>query len=308
MLKILDTPSSDAILQRIRAQIHRDVDDRTCNEAITGTPHPYNEHAVLNREHAFLNRDDAASVATRYGLALRYSDGQHASICSDEPHVFLNRDDAASVATRYGLAFVGTRKHQPAHNLSLSINKKKNQSCSETSWDSPDQEPNLVPEPVRGQGRLPDEKMRAARTLQGLERDFVFSKEVRLGTYSSRTSSLPPAAIVAMKPMRADPRAEPRYGERIPYIVVHGEPGGQLIDLVVDPLDVLDINSPYTLNDLYYIKKQIIPPLQRVFGLLGVDLNRWFSEMPQPVHPTLAKRFAVCGNAPKGRIYSKFRP
>ncbi|KAF3782319.1 DNA polymerase zeta catalytic subunit, partial [Nymphaea thermarum] len=135
--------------------------------------------------------------------------------------------------------------------------------------------------------------------------DFVFSKEVRLGTYSSRTSSLPPAAIVAMKAMRADPRAEPRYGDRIPYIVVHGEPGARLIDLVVDPLDVLDINSPYTLNDLYYIKKQIIPPLQRAFGLIGMDLNRWFSEMPRPVRPTLAKRFAVCGNAPKGRIYSK---
>ncbi|XP_031485155.1 DNA polymerase zeta catalytic subunit isoform X3 [Nymphaea colorata] len=135
--------------------------------------------------------------------------------------------------------------------------------------------------------------------------DFVLSKEVRLGTYSSRTSSLPPAAIVAMKAMRADPRAEPRYGDRIPYIVVHGEPGARLIDLVVDPLDVLDISSPYTLNDLYYIKKQIIPPLQRVFGLLGVDLNRWFSEMPRPVRPTLAKRFAVCGNVPKGRIYSK---
>ncbi|CAN6469328.1 unnamed protein product [Victoria cruziana] len=135
--------------------------------------------------------------------------------------------------------------------------------------------------------------------------DFVFTKEVRLGTYSSRASSLPPAAIVAMKAMKADPRAEPRYGDRIPYIVVHGEPGARLVDLVVDPLDVLDINSPYTLNDLYYIKKQIMPPLQRVFGLIGVDLNRWFSEMPRPVRPTLAKRFTVHGIASKGRTYSK---
>lgn len=117
--------------------------------------------------------------------------------------------------------------------------------------------------------------------------DFVFSKEVRLGTY--RATSLPPAALVATKSMKADPRAEPRYGERIPYVVIHGEPGARLVDLVVDPLDLLDINSPYRLNDLYYINKQIIPALQRVFGLLGADLNRWFLEMPRPVRPTLSK-------------------
>ncbi|KAJ4968098.1 hypothetical protein NE237_014799 [Protea cynaroides] len=120
--------------------------------------------------------------------------------------------------------------------------------------------------------------------------DFVFAKEVRLGTYSSRASSLPPAAIVASKAMRTDPRAEPRYAERIPYVVVHGEPGARLVDMVVDPLDLLRIDSPYRLNDLYYIQKQIIPALQRVFGLLGADLNQWFLEMPRPVGPNLSKR------------------
>nr|XP_019706389.1 DNA polymerase zeta catalytic subunit isoform X1 [Elaeis guineensis] len=119
--------------------------------------------------------------------------------------------------------------------------------------------------------------------------DFIFAKEVRLGTYSVRASSLPPAAIVAIKAMNADPRAEPRYGERIPYVVIHGEPGARLIDMVVDPSNLLEINSPYRLNDLYYINKQIIPALQRAFGLLGADLNQWFLEMPRPLRPTLAK-------------------
>ncbi|XP_058192806.1 DNA polymerase zeta catalytic subunit-like [Rhododendron vialii] len=112
--------------------------------------------------------------------------------------------------------------------------------------------------------------------------DFVFAKEVRLGTYSTRaSSSLPPAAIVAAKAMRTDPRAEPRYGDRIPNVVVQGEPGSRLVDMVVDPLDLLVIDSPVRLNDIYYITKQIIPELQRVFGLVGVDLNQWFSEMPR---------------------------
>lgn len=120
-------------------------------------------------------------------------------------------------------------------------------------------------------------------------KDFVFAKEVRLGTYSARVSSLPPAAIVATKAMRVDPRAEPRYAERVPYVVIHGEPGARLSDMVVDPLEVLAIDSPFRINDLYYINKQIIPALQRVFGLAGADLNQWFSEMPRPIREASAK-------------------
>nr|KYP71224.1 DNA polymerase zeta catalytic subunit [Cajanus cajan] len=120
-------------------------------------------------------------------------------------------------------------------------------------------------------------------------KDFIFAKEVRLGTYSARISSLPPAAIVATKAMRVDPRSEPRYAERIPYVVIHGEPGARLVDMVVDPLEVLAIDSPFRINDLYYINKQIIPALQRVFGLVGADLNHWFSEMPRPIREASVK-------------------
>ncbi|KAK2640409.1 hypothetical protein Ddye_028204 [Dipteronia dyeriana] len=132
--------------------------------------------------------------------------------------------------------------------------------------------------------------------------DFVFAKEVRLGSYSRRTSSLPPAAIVATKAMRADPRAEPCYGERVLYVVIHGEPGARLVDMVVDPLDLLAIDSPYRLNDLYYINKQIIPALQRVFGLVGADLNHWFLEMPRPSRESLSKRPFHASNSRRSRI------
>jgi hypothetical protein len=49
--------------------------------------------------------------------------------------------------------------------------------------------------------------------------DFVFCKEVRLGSYSANAATLPPAAIVAAKAMAVDPRAEPRHGERVPFVV-----------------------------------------------------------------------------------------
>ena len=50
---------------------------------------------------------------------------------------------------------------------------------------------------------------------------------MRLGTYSARYGILPPAAMVATRAQAADPRAAPRYGERIPYVVVYGEPGAR---------------------------------------------------------------------------------
>ena len=85
--------------------------------------------------------------------------------------------------------------------------------------------------------------------------DFVFAKEVRLGTYSARHGIVPPAAIVAGKAMAADPRMEPRYGERVPYVVVYGEPG--------TPLPML---HPYQPEGLYGCQCQyqdIIVALQR---------------------------------------------
>lgn len=47
--------------------------------------------------------------------------------------------------------------------------------------------------------------------------DFVFAKEVRLGSYASE-EYMPPSAIVASKAMMKDPRAEPRYGERYGWL------------------------------------------------------------------------------------------
>lgn len=35
--------------------------------------------------------------------------------------------------------------------------------------------------------------------------------------------------------MKLDPRAEPRWGERVPYVVVSGGPNAKLSDLVVSP-------------------------------------------------------------------------
>ncbi|KAK9829480.1 hypothetical protein WJX72_006119 [[Myrmecia] bisecta] len=112
--------------------------------------------------------------------------------------------------------------------------------------------------------------------------DFIFAKEVRLGTYSPKAPVVPPAAIVAGKAMAADPRAEPRFGERVPYIVVYGEPGARLVDMVVSPHALVESQGRLRLHSIYYITKAIIPALERVFSLMGADLRQWFAALPRP--------------------------
>ncbi|EAT92185.2 hypothetical protein SNOG_00690 [Parastagonospora nodorum SN15] len=101
--------------------------------------------------------------------------------------------------------------------------------------------------------------------------DFLFAKEVKLGTYSDRGPP-PPGALIATKRMLADPRTEPQYGERVPYIVITGAPGARLIDRCNDHLE---------LDAEYYISKNLIPPLERIFNLVGANVRQWFDEMPK---------------------------
>lgn len=105
------------------------------------------------------------------------------------------------------------------------------------------------------------------RILQGRIsiQDFTFAKEVRLGTYRqvfgnlarsfglvllktnfrlsfffNSEKSRPPHVIVAA--MRADQDAadEPQYGERVPYIIVQGEPGDPQYMRARRPEDALE--------------------------------------------------------------------
>ncbi|OXV09392.1 hypothetical protein Egran_02843 [Elaphomyces granulatus] len=109
--------------------------------------------------------------------------------------------------------------------------------------------------------------------------DFCFAKEVRLGTYSEG-GSLPPGAQISTKKMLEDPRLEPQYGERVPYVVVTGAPGSRLIDRCVPPEHLLQ-DAHLDLDAEYYITKNIIPPLERIFNLVGANVRQWYDEMPR---------------------------
>lgn len=109
--------------------------------------------------------------------------------------------------------------------------------------------------------------------------DFCFAREVKLGTYSDKGPP-PPGALISARKMVEDPRLEPQYGERVPFVVITGGPGARLIDRCVAP-DVL-LNDPQCdLDAEYYINKNIIPPLERIFNLVGANVRQWYDEMPK---------------------------
>lgn len=137
-------------------------------------------------------------------------------------------------------------------------------------------------------------------------KDFIFAKEVRLGTYSERGLP-PPAALVSYRAMAHDPRSEPRYGERVPYLVIFGPPNSRLADLVMSPFVFLAIPGKYQLNHTYYITKQIIPALARVFNLLGVDILSWYAEMPRNLRSRNLLITSANANTGNNTIYKYYR-
>ena len=131
--------------------------------------------------------------------------------------------------------------------------------------------------------------------------DYIFAKEVRLGTYSTKVPP-PPAALVCLKRMAIDPKAEPQYAERIPYIVVYGNPSSRLCDLVIDPQELFTSNTDLRVHSMYYIQKQIIPALSRLFNLIGVDVKSWFLDMPQKSRLPINRTVGITNQKKKSRI------
>ncbi|KAF8516147.1 hypothetical protein BU17DRAFT_92979 [Hysterangium stoloniferum] len=119
--------------------------------------------------------------------------------------------------------------------------------------------------------------------------DFIFAKEVKLGTYSDKGPP-PPGAVVAGRRVLQDPNDEPQYGERIPYVIIRGEPGMKLVDRAVPPEELLH-NSNKHIDAEYYISRVLIPPLERIFNLIGADVRSWYNAMIKGVVADNAEGF-----------------
>uniref|UniRef100_A0A8C0MAV5 DNA polymerase zeta catalytic subunit n=1 Tax=Canis lupus familiaris TaxID=9615 RepID=A0A8C0MAV5_CANLF len=124
--------------------------------------------------------------------------------------------------------------------------------------------------------------------------DFIFAKEYR-GSSSYKPGACVPALELTRKMLTYDRRSEPRVGERVPYVIIYGTPGVPLIQLVRRPVEVLQ-DPTLRLNATYYITKQILPPLARIFSLIGIDVFNWYHELPRIQKATSSSR-----SEPEGR-------
>ena len=127
----------------------------------------------------------------------------------------------------------------------------------------------------------------------------------------------PPGAAVAYRRILKDPRDEPQYAERVPYIVSNAE-GRRLIDrarmpeemianrwvqLAIKDLAGTDDRRSLGIDAEYYIRNLLIPPLSRIFNLVGADVEHWYDSMPRTKR---AGKYDL-GSAHKTRIDSHFR-
>lgn len=109
--------------------------------------------------------------------------------------------------------------------------------------------------------------------------DLIFAKEFR-GLHGYKPTACVPSLELTRTARLTDHRAEPRCGERVPYLVINGPPGLPLIRLVRSPHEYL-ANEGLKINAMYYITKVIIPPLNRCFLLIGADAHQWFADLPR---------------------------
>ena len=104
-------------------------------------------------------------------------------------------------------------------------------------------------------------------------KDFVIAKEYRgRETYDNVRSVA--ACQVANKALLKDPLAEPLSGERVPYVIIYGSPNRPLYELVRSPEEFLQ-NPELKINYEYYVHKQILPPIDRIFRLMDINVFQW---------------------------------
>lgn len=118
-----------------------------------------------------------------------------------------------------------------------------------------------------------------------LPQNFCFARQVKLGAYRSDETDelhLPGGAVVSLRAMRTGERVAPQYRERVSFIVTLGAPGSLITERVMSPEEFM--RTPNAKIDAeYYIRKVIIPPLERLFNLLGANVEDWYNKMPRVI-------------------------
>lgn len=111
---------------------------------------------------------------------------------------------------------------------------------------------------------------------------YIFAKQYRgvLG-YRPRTY-IPSMEIANQIAERYGEHCRPFIKERVPYVISTTQINDRLVKMVYHPLDFLS-NHNLRINSSYYIDRILIPPIQRVFGHLNLNIRQLYSELPKKV-------------------------
>ena len=114
------------------------------------------------------------------------------------------------------------------------------------------------------QGPEPGQAVRAVSAQQdsrGSSADsrVYLCKGFGSGPTSANGGQLPPAALVASKALAKDPRGEPKHGERVRYVVTHGQPGARLIDMVFSPGELIESRGSLRLHARSTTRNRLFP-------------------------------------------------
>ena len=93
----------------------------------------------------------------------------------------------------------------------------------------------------------------------------------------------------------------PSIGTRIPFVIIAGK--GLFVDRAEDPEYVTEHNVPIDVD--YYVKKQILPPVERILGVFGVTIHSLdFDSRQKGIFDFEAKKLEV-KDQEMGKLFSK---
>ncbi|XP_065319869.1 DNA polymerase zeta catalytic subunit-like isoform X2 [Gordionus sp. m RMFG-2023] len=124
--------------------------------------------------------------------------------------------------------------------------------------------------------------------------DYIIAREYR-GRKGYKPKACVPSLEIAKRLSKFDPMAEPLLKERVAYVVVNPDQTIlnqrqnnrfnntlPLISLIRTPQEFLQMPAS-TLNANYYITKQLIPPINRIMSLIGIDVLKWYEDIPRVI-------------------------
>lgn len=136
---------------------------------------------------------------------------------------------------------------------------------------------------------------------------YIFAKEYR-GVLGYRPKTYIPSMEISNRIAELyGEHCRPFIKQRVPYVIGHNELNDRLVKMVYHPNEFLD-DPNLRINSTYYIDRILIPPIQRVFGHLSLNIRQLYGDLPKKVFylNTIEKRNLVQTNGTTNTLINYF--